>query len=73
MDEWKTVRLSDVCEVVRGGSPRPIVDYITDSADGVNWLKIGDVSEHDKYFTHSAEKIRIDGITKIPRGEKKAI
>jgi type I restriction enzyme S subunit len=64
MDEWKTVRLSDVCEVVRGGSPRPIVDYITDSADGVNWLKIGDVSEHDKYFTHSAEKIRIDGITK---------
>lgn len=64
MSEWRTAKLGDVCEIVRGGSPRPIMDYITDSIDGVNWLKIGDVSEHDKYLTHSAEKIKVSGISK---------
>lgn len=62
--EWKTVRLGDICEVVRGGSPRPIIDYITDDADGVNWLKIGDVNENDKYFTHANERIKRSGIPK---------
>ena len=62
--EWKTVKLGDVCEVVRGGSPRPIIDYITDDPDGVNWLKIGDVNETDKYFTHANERIKPSGIPK---------
>lgn len=31
MSEWRTAKLGDVCEIVRGGSPRPIMDYITDS------------------------------------------
>ena len=39
------VKLGDICEIVRGGSPRPIIDYITTDSDGVNWLKIGDVKE----------------------------
>ena len=58
------VRLGDVCEIVRGGSPRPIIDYITTDSDGVNWLKIGDVKETDKYFDHAAEKIKPSGIPK---------
>lgn len=58
------IRLGDVCEVVRGGSPRPIIDYITTDSDGVNWLKIGDVKETDKYFDHAAEKIKPSGIPK---------
>ncbi|MDR0889074.1 MAG: restriction endonuclease subunit S, partial [Oscillospiraceae bacterium] len=62
--EWLTTKLGDVCEIVRGGSPRPIMDYVTESSDGVNWLKIGDVSEHDKYFTHSAERIIKAGTAK---------
>ena len=62
--EWKTVKLGDVCEVVRGGSPRPIIDYITEDSDGVNWLKIGDVKETDKYFTHANERIKPSGIPK---------
>ena len=62
MSDWITTRLGDICEVVRGGSPRPIMDFVTNSPDGVNWLKIGDVSEHDKYFTHSAERIKKTGI-----------
>jgi len=72
MTEWKTIKLGDVCEVVRGGSPRPIIDYITDQKDGVNWLKIGDVKETDKYFTHANEKIKPEGIPKtreVKRGD----
>lgn len=62
--EIETFRLGDICEVVRGGSPRPIIDYITDDEDGVNWLKIGDVNETDKYFTHANERIKRSGISK---------
>ena len=64
MVEWKKVQLGDVCEVVRGGSPRPIIDYITEDEDGVNWLKIGDVKETDKYFTYTNERIKPAGIPK---------
>lgn len=62
--ETKYLRLGDICEIVRGGSPRPIIDYITDDPDGVNWLKIGDVKETDKYFTHANERIKRSGIPK---------
>ncbi len=64
MTKWENVELGSVCEVVRGGSPRPIIDYITEDEDGVNWLKIGDVKETDKYFTHAAERIKPSGIPK---------
>ncbi len=64
------VELGSVCEVVRGGSPRPIIDYITEQPDGVNWLKIGDVSETDKYFTHAKEKIKPSGIPKTREVKK---
>ena len=64
MANWGNVELGNICEVVRGGSPRPIIDYITDEPDGVNWLKIGDVKETDKYFTHANEKIKPSGIPK---------
>lgn len=60
----KSVDLGDVCEVVRGGSPRPIIEYITTDKEGVNWLKIGDVNECDKYFRHANEKIKPSGIPK---------
>ena len=72
MGNWETVELGSVCEVVRGGSPRPIIDYITEDSDGVNWLKIGDVKETDKYFTHAAERIKPSGIPKtreVKRGD----
>lgn len=64
MASWENVELGSICEVVRGGSPRPIIDYITDEPDGVNWLKIGDVKETDKFFTHAKEKIKRSGIPK---------
>ena len=35
-ESWAWVTLSEVCEVARGGSPRPIKDYLTTNEDGVN-------------------------------------
>lgn len=62
---WKYVRFGDVAYIVRGGSPRPIKAYITDSADGINWIKIGDVEKGGKYIYSTNEKIK-------PEGEKKS-
>lgn len=64
MNDIEYVELGSICEVVRGGSPRPIIDFITEDDDGVNWLKIGDVSEFDKYFTYAKERIKPSGIPK---------
>src|SRR5690554_2449480 len=50
---WERVKLSKVIEVNRGGSPRPIQDYITSSPSGINWIKIGDTSRTSKYIISS--------------------
>ena len=55
---WEYKRLGSLCNIVRGGSPRPIQDYLTDSVDGLNWIKIGDVAPGSKYITSTKEKIR---------------
>lgn len=61
---WEYKKLGDVCTIERGGSPRPITDYITDSEDGINWIKIGDAQEGSKYITSTKEKIKPEGIKK---------
>ena len=55
------VRLGDISQIVRGASPRPIYNYITDAEDGVNWVKIGDVLPNSKYITGTNQKITKDG------------
>ena len=60
---WKTVKIGDVCIVERGGSPRPIDQYITDDPNGVNWIKIGDTSD-SMFITSTAQKIRRERIKK---------
>ena len=55
--------LGDVCSVERGGSPRPISDFITNAPDGLNWIKIGD-ADSGRYITHTAEKIKPEGLSK---------
>ena len=57
--EWKS--LGELCTIVRGASPRPIKNFITNDPDGVNWIKIGDVAPGAKYLTECAEKITEDG------------
>lgn len=61
---WKIARIKDVGNVQRGGSPRPIDDYITEDADGLNWIKIGDTVKGKKYITSVKLKIRKDGLSK---------
>lgn len=56
-DEWELKELGQLSEIVRGGSPRPIQDYLTNRDDGLNWLKIADVSSDSKYITETKEKV----------------
>lgn len=60
--EW--LPLGDVCTIVRGASPRPIKQFITDDSNGVNWIKIGDVAPGAKYITGCSEKITQEGAKK---------
>ena len=62
---WKWTNLGNVSYIVRGGSPRPIKQYITTREDGINWIKIGDVEKGGKYIYSTHEKI-------IPEGEAKS-
>ncbi len=55
--EWALKRLEDFAVIVRGGSPRPIDEYITNNSNGLNWLKIGDIDKESKYVTSTQEKV----------------
>lgn len=59
--DWEVVLLGNNIEIQRGGSPRPIEKYLTDSIDGVNWIKIGDTNPTDKYIKFTNEKITKEG------------
>lgn len=61
---WEWVKLGSVCTIARGGSPRPIKDYITEEENGVNWIKIGDTDKNGKYIYKTAEKIKPSGVSK---------
>ena len=63
-DTWEQRKFADVVQIERGGSPRPIDDYITDSQNGLNWVKIGDAPAQGHYITKTAEKIRPEGLSK---------
>jgi len=60
---WEQRKFGDCVLIQRGGSPRPIENYITKGEEGINWVKIGDVSADSRYITSTKEKI-------IPEGEK---
>ena len=63
-ENWNCVRFGEKVKIYRGGSPRPIQNYITTSSNGVNWIKIGDVGENDKYIHSTQEKIIPEGVSK---------
>ena len=63
MNQWKYVKLGEVCTVERGGSPRPIDDFITTDENGINWIKIGDADE-SMYITKTAQRIKPGGMKK---------
>lgn len=59
---WKVSSMGDVSSIARGGSPRPIKAFITEDADGINWIKIGDTEVGGKYISSTKEKIRKEGM-----------
>ncbi|MDE6537394.1 MAG: restriction endonuclease subunit S [Muribaculaceae bacterium] len=61
---WEKKKFGECCEIVRGGSPRPIQSYLTESVNGLNWIKIGDVAPGSKYITTTKEKIKPEGLSK---------
>ena len=61
---WVYCRLGDVSNIARGGSPRPIKNYLTDDSNGINWIKIGDAQKNSKYINTVKEKIKIEGAKK---------
>ena len=63
-DNWVWVRLGSILTVARGGSPRPIKDYLTSDDNGINWIKIGDTDKGEKYINSTAEKIKPEGLKK---------
>ena len=63
-DPWEQRKFSELVQIERGGSPRPIDDFITDAPNGLNWVKIGDAPTQGNYITKTAEKIRPEGLSK---------
>jgi len=61
---WDVVRLKYLSKIERGGSPRPIEEYLTDDANGYNWIKIGDALKGNKYINETKQKIRKEGLRK---------
>ena len=61
---WEQRKFSELVQIERGGSPRPIDDFITDTPNGLNWIKIGDAPTQGNYITKTAEKIRPEGLSK---------
>ncbi|MDT2528978.1 restriction endonuclease subunit S [Enterococcus raffinosus] len=63
-ESWEWVRFSEVSTIVRGGSPRPIKEFITEADDGINWIKIGDTDKGGKFINSTKEKIKSSGLKK---------
>ena len=63
-ESWGCIRMGTFNEIARGGSPRPIKQYITEDSNGINWIKIGDTIKGDKYIYSTKEKIKPEGIKK---------
>ena len=62
-EEWEEGKLGDWVVIKRGGSPRPINDYI--SSSGYRWLKISDVTNlNSPYIFQTKEYIKESGLQK---------
>lgn len=62
-EEWEVKPLGSLVTVKRGGSPRPIQDYLSDT--GLRWLKISDATkENSPYVFEIKEHIKVEGLNK---------
>ena len=59
---WDSQPLGELCNIVRGGSPRPIENFL---GGDVPWIKIGDATKGDNVYLHSTKEYIIqDGVKK---------
>lgn len=59
---WGKVKLGKLCDICRGGSPRPIQDYM---GGNIPWIKIGDATkDNDIYIQTTKERIHESGLSK---------
>ncbi|MGO3282803.1 MAG: restriction endonuclease subunit S [Psychrobacter sp.] len=66
--DW--VSLSEVCEIRRGSSPRPIVNFISEKS-GMPWVKIADATgDASRYITKTNQFIKHEGVSKSVIVEK---
>ena len=63
MSKFVRVKFSELCEITRGASPRPIIEWI--SLSGIPWVKISDATKSDsKYIDDTNEKIKNEGASR---------
>ncbi|CAH1234848.1 Type I restriction-modification system, specificity subunit S [Vibrio harveyi] len=70
--EWEQKLFKHILKLDRGSSPRPIVNFMTNANDGVNWIKIGDTKKGELYINSTKEKITPEGAKKsrkVSKGE----
>ena len=59
---WECEPLGELCTIVRGGSPRPIEQFL---GGDVPWIKIGDATDRDNiYLCSTKEHIIQEGVKK---------
>ncbi|WP_131538886.1 restriction endonuclease subunit S [Pedobacter nototheniae] len=63
-EDWIEAKIGEILLIERGGSPRPIKEFITKEPSGINWIKIGDTLKGSKYITSTEEKIKVEGLKK---------
>ncbi len=61
---WVTKPLRELCEITRGGSPRPISDYLGGT---IPWIKIGDATDGDNIYINSTKEHIIEAGVKKSR------
>jgi len=64
MSNWKEYKFSELCDISRGASPRPIHEYITDG-EGMPWVKIADATKsNSRFIEDTVERIKLSGVKK---------
>jgi len=61
---WEWCFLDDISAIGRGGSPRPIQAFITDSQESMPWIKISDSSRGSVYINNTQERITLAGVSR---------
>lgn len=62
--ELQETTLGEIAQINRGASPRPISNFITNSEDGVPWIKISDAGLNSKYINQTNQRITREGAKK---------